>query len=187
MLKVWRDNMDLQPVFNFYKAVSYMSVYFLKLKSETPQALLKACNEIRLMSLNAREAMRKLSSSCSSSRCVSPQGAVYYRLLELWLRKRFPKTVFINTSIPSECIRTCKSVEEIEELDPDSTDNVKRNIVDRYTDRPNSQYKNGMYGIVYHICFAIFVANYYLDYENKDENDSPPDMLGEKTKETAQE
>ena len=78
-------------------------------------------------------------------------------------------------------------MEEIEELDPDSTDNVKRNIVDRYTDRPNSQYKNGMYGIVYHICFAIFVANYYLDYENKDENDSPPDMLGEKTKETAQE
>ena len=44
-----------------------------------------------------------------------------------------------------------------------------------------------MYGIVYHICFTIFVANYYLDYENKDENDSPPDMLGEKTKETAQE
>ena len=33
------------------------------------------------------------------------------------------------------------------------------------------------------ICFAIFVWNYYLDYENKNEIDSQPDVLGEKDKE----
>ena len=55
-------------------------------------------------------------------------------------------------------------------------------MVDRYIDRPNSQYKNWIYGIVDHICCRIFVANYYLDYENKDEND----VLGEEIKETPQ-
>ena len=33
-----------------------------------------------------------------------------------------------------------------------------------------------MYGIVDHICFEIFVAHYYLDYENKDENVIQPDV-----------
>ena len=55
-------------------------------------------------------------------------------------------------------------------------------MVDRYIDRSNSQYKNWIYGIVDHICCRIFVANYYLDYENKDEND----VLGEEIKETSQ-
>ena len=40
------------------------------------------------------------------------------------------------------------------ELHPDSTDVFERNMVDTYTDRPNSQYKNGMYGIVDHILFC---------------------------------
>ena len=39
-------------------------------------------------------------------------------------------------------------MEEIEELDPDSTDVFKQNMVDRYIDEQNSQYKNGMYSIV---------------------------------------
>ena len=103
------------------------------------------------------------------------------------VEKVLPRTVFVNISIPSERIRIYKSVVEIEELDTDSTDIFKRNMVDRYTDRPNSQYENGMYGIVDHICFAEFVAQYYLDHENKDENDSQPDVLGEETKETPQE
>ena len=74
------------------------------------------------------------------------------------------RAVFINTSILSEHIRICKSVEEIEELNPDSTDIFERNMVERYTDTLNSQHKNGMYDIVDHVCFAIFAAHY------------PPDM-----------
>ena len=57
-------------------------------------------------------------------------------------------------------------------------------MVDWYIGRSNRQYKNGMYGIVGHTCVAIFVAPFYLGYENKDENDSQPDVLVEATKET---
>ena len=42
--------------------------------------------------------------SYSISRQVSLQEVVYYSLPKLWLRKRFPRTVFVNTSIPSERI-----------------------------------------------------------------------------------
>ena len=94
--------------------------------------------------------------------------------------KCFPITVFVNTSIPSERIRVCKSVEQIEGLYPESTDVFKRNMVDRYIGRSNNQYKNGMYDIVDQIHFAIFVAHFYFDYENKHKND----VLGEETKVT---
>ena len=92
--------------------------------------------------------MHKLASPYSSLRQVSLQEAVYCSLSELWLRKCFPRAVVFNTNILSEYIRICKSVEEIEELDPDSTDVFKQNMVDRYIDERNSQYKNGMYSIV---------------------------------------
>ena len=68
MLKPWRANMDLQPVFNYYEAVSYMPAYFSKPESETSQALLKACSETRSMDLHAQEAMHKLASSYSISK-----------------------------------------------------------------------------------------------------------------------
>ena len=59
-------------------------------------------------------------------------------------------------------------------------------MVDRYIDRPDSRFKNGMHDTVDHICFAMFVAHYYLDYENKDDYDSQPDVLSEETKESPQ-
>ena len=37
------------------------------------------------------------------------------------------------------------------------------------------------------MCLTIVVAHYYLGYENKDENDSQPDVLIEATKEIPRE
>ena len=71
------------------------------------------------------EDMNKLASFFSSSRQVSHQEAVYYSLPELWLRKCFLRTVFVNISITSERISICNSVDEEEELDTDSTDIFK--------------------------------------------------------------
>ena len=54
MLTAWRASIDIQPVSNQYKAVSYMSAYFSKSESETSKALLQACIEIRSTNLQAR-------------------------------------------------------------------------------------------------------------------------------------
>ena len=155
MLKAWRANMDLQPVFNYYKAVSYMSVYFSRSESETLLALLQACNEVRSMNLHARVAVQKLASSYSSSKQVSLQESVYYSLPELWLIECFSRTVFVNTNIPPERIRICKSMEKVEELNSGSADIFKPNMVDRYIDRPNSQYKNCRSYLFCNICSTL--------------------------------
>lgn len=73
----------------------------------------------------------------------------------------------------------CKSAEEIEGLDPDSTDVYKKNIVDRYVDRPNACFKKGNYAAVDCMCLALFASCYY-DYYS-DNNDYQPDILTEIT------
>ena len=125
ILKARMKKINLQPVFNYNKAVFYMSTYFSKSDSLYSQALLQAGSKIRSMNLNAREAMHKLASSYSSSRQVSLQEAMSHSLPEIWLRKCFPGTVFVNTRILPKRIRICKPVEEIEELDPDTKSSRK--------------------------------------------------------------
>ena len=57
---------------------------------------------------------------------------------ELWLRKIFPGTVFVSTGLPQKRIRVTKSQQELEDLDDDSTDIFKSNIVECYGIRPDS-------------------------------------------------
>lgn len=151
-----------------------MTSYFSK--SETKSSLKQAAKEANSLNLGARESMYKISSAFSTLRQVSLQEAVYYSLPELWLRKCFPKVIYLNSNIPSERIRMCKSLEQIEELEPDSTDIFKRNIVDRYIDRPNVCFQKGAYSVVDNMCLGIFTSYFYVDYciEN---NDSQPDLL----------
>ena len=48
---------------------------------------------------------------------------------ELWLRKIFPKTVFVNTDLRDKRVRVTKTTAELDELDDDSTDIYKSNII----------------------------------------------------------
>ena len=38
-LQAWKANIDIQPVFNHYKAVSHMCAYFSKAENETSEAM----------------------------------------------------------------------------------------------------------------------------------------------------
>lgn len=109
--KAWQANLDFQPVYNYYKAVSYMCAYFSKSESETSNALKQAAREIKTQKLNVKQSMYKIASAFSTSRQVPIQEAVYLNLPELWLRKCFPKALFVNSDIPSHRMRKCKSEE----------------------------------------------------------------------------
>ena len=111
-------------------------------------------------------------------RQLSVQEAVYLCLPELWLRKCFPKTTFLNSNLPNERVRMCKSENELQELDASSEDIFKRNLVDRYIDRPNTTFAKGKYHQLDSLCLANFAAYYYLEYKNE-ENDSQPEVLTE--------
>ena len=48
------------------------------------------------------------------------------------------------------------------ELSVDSTDVFKRNMLDRYIDRPNVTFANGRYTALDKFCYAEFLRYYYL-------------------------
>ena len=87
---------------------------------------------------SVQDGLRKIGAAFLSSREVSSQECVYRCIPELWLRKIFPATVFVSTDLPDKRLRVTKSQQDLEELDDESTDIFKSNIIERYTLRPSS-------------------------------------------------
>ena len=98
---------------------------------------------------------------------------------ELWLRKIFPRFIFLNSNLPEKRLRIFKKRVEIDELPGDSTDIFQPNMLDRYLDRPNENFKNGEYKVIDQLCFAEFLSLYYVDAKQIaiSENDSQPVVL----------
>ena len=128
----------MQPVFNHHKCVTYVCSYFTKDETECSQAIVSAAKEAKASNLTIRESLRKIGAAFLSTREVSAQECVYRCMPELWLRKVFPKTVFVSTALPEKRVRVAKSQQELNELDDDSTDVYKSNIIERYSIRPNT-------------------------------------------------
>ena len=156
-LLAWKTNMDIQPVFNYYKAVSYMCSYFSKTENESSIAMKKSLKESE--NLNFHERMRNIALTFLSHRQCSVQEAVYQVMPELWSRKCFPGIVFANTNMPEKRYRVCKSETELSELPADSTEAFKHNNLDRYIDIPNRSFKSGRYSVCMYVCrFTSFIT-----------------------------
>ena len=80
---------DLQPVFNHYKCMTYVCSYFLKDETESSQAIMNAAREAKDNNLNVKESLKKVGGAFLSCREVSAQGCVYRCMPEFWLRKIF--------------------------------------------------------------------------------------------------
>ena len=135
-IKGFATNVDLQPVFNHYKCITYVCSYFTKDETECSQAIANAAKKARLSNTNIRDGLKKIGATFLSTREVSSQECVYRCMPELWLRKIFPKTVFVSTDLLEKRVRVTKNQNELDELDDDSTDIYKSNIIERYSLRP---------------------------------------------------
>lgn len=172
-IKGFQANVDLQPVFNHYKCVTYVCSYFTKDETECSQAIMNAAKEAKTANLNVKDGLRKIGAAFLSSREVSSQECVYRCMPELWLRKIFPKTVFISTDLPQKRVRIAKTQQELDALDEDSTDIYKSNIIERYIIRPKSV------STVDNLCLAEFASHYYKYYKKEcsETADAQPDVL----------
>ena len=47
VLKGWEANVDLQPVYNYHKCISYICPYFSKEENESSEAIRNAAKEAR--------------------------------------------------------------------------------------------------------------------------------------------
>ena len=139
LLKTWELNLIIQPVHNYFKALTYMTGYSSKSEREVSESWKQAVMEIKNQNLNVRDALKKIAYSFISSRQLSVQEAVYNALPEMWLRKYSPGISFINTNLPNNRIWMIKSKEELELLPDNSTDIFKKSIIDRYVDRATSR------------------------------------------------
>ena len=59
LLKAWEATLDIQPVHNYFKALTYMTTYFSKPESEVLESLKQAAKEIKNKNLNVRDAVKK--------------------------------------------------------------------------------------------------------------------------------
>ena len=58
LLKAWETNVDIQPVHNYFKVLTYMTAYFSKSESELSESLKQASKEIKNQSLNVSDVMQ---------------------------------------------------------------------------------------------------------------------------------
>ena len=80
--------------------------------------------------------------------------------------------------MPEKRFRVCLNEDEIFELPEDSNKIFKRNVVDRYIDRPNTTSFGGKFAVLDTLCFAEFSRYYYLPSDPKyKENDYQPEEV----------
>ena len=122
--------------------------------------------------------MKSIAKAFSTKRECSVQEAVYLLMPELWLRKTFPVVIFANSNLPEKRYKMFRNKADIDELPEDSVDVFKQNMIDRYMDRPNRFFMRGKYAVLDTLCYASFLAHYYV-CPNFNFNDSQPTVLSD--------
>ena len=178
----WEANMGIQLVFNHYKAVAYIPAYLSKSESECSVAMKQAVQDAFEKELDNYEQMKSVANAYINKRECSIQECVYHILPGQWLRKTFPGVIFANSNVPEKRFRVCLNEDEIFELPEDSNKIFKRNVVDRYIDRPNTTSSGGKFAVLDTLCFAEFSRYYYLPSNPKyKENDYQPEELDDES------
>ena len=78
-LKAWQANMDIQSVFNDYKAVAYMCQYFSKTEDQCSQAMKQAAKEVFTIKMHHHDTMKKIAKAyLKQSRVFCTVGSVSY-------------------------------------------------------------------------------------------------------------
>ena len=85
----WEANMDIQPVFNHYKAVAYMCAYLSKFEIECSVAMKQAVRYAFDKELNNYEQMKSVANAYINKRQCSIQGCVYHIFPGQWLKNHF--------------------------------------------------------------------------------------------------
>ena len=112
-LMAWKANMEIQPVFNHYKALAYMCALLSKLESECSVAMKQAVQDAFKKELHNYEQMESVANAYTNKRECSIQECVYHILPGQWLRKTFPGVIFSNSNVPEKRCRVCLNENKI--------------------------------------------------------------------------
>ena len=87
-IKGFAANVDLQPVFNHYKCITYVCSYFTKDETECSQAIMNAAKEARADNMTVAEGLRKIG------------AAFLFTRMRLSMHAR----IMAQKNLPSNCI-----------------------------------------------------------------------------------
>ena len=89
------------------------------------------------------------------------------------VKKIFPATLFVSTDLADKKVQVAKKKQELDDLDDESTDIFKSNVIECYSIQPASVPD------VDNLCLAQFAAYYFKDYskENRETIDTQPKVI----------
>ena len=151
-LLAWEAIHDIQPAFNHYKAISYMYTY-LSISHSVQEAFKDAFSK----NLDNYNQMKFIGHTYTNNREFSVQEFVYHALPGQWFSRNIPENYF----------RVFLKEEEISELSENFQDIVRRNMLDRYKNCPNSSFANGKYASIDSRCYSEFLRYCYLTQSRK--------------------
>ena len=153
ILRHFRANMDIQMVNNAESVAYYVCAYICK---SEPDELNNAIGNLitsvfpQQKTMSAYQKLWKIGLTVLRHRRLSAQEAAF-RLSNLKMVHSSRAVVYLNTRHVSERFKMLKPIAELEQLEPDSTDVYRSNLIDYYRARPdeNSQ-----------MCLYFFAAWY---------------------------
>ena len=104
-LVAWEANIGIQPIFDYYKAVTYIFSYLSKQEDECSQAMKQALKESLEKGAGSYEQMKSVAHAYSPKRECSLQEALHQVTPEIWLRMVFPGVLYANSNIPEKRVR----------------------------------------------------------------------------------
>jgi len=137
ILELMRSNMDIQFVLDPYGCASYILNYINKSDRGMSSLMESVLKEIREGNLSLKDSLKKISNAFYNSSELSVQEACY-NILQLPITHCSEECVSIPTSPPSERVRLVKSKEDLEAVDPSSTDIFVEGLLEHYVDRPDT-------------------------------------------------
>ena len=84
-LKSWKASIDIQAVFNHYKAFAYMRAYFSNNEDETSESMKQAAKEAFVSGKSNFEKIKAIARAYLTKQEFSAEEAVYLVMPELWL------------------------------------------------------------------------------------------------------
>ena len=115
-------------------------MYLWKFEDESSELMKQAACEVFECGKTVTECMKSISRAYRTHQLMPVKEGGATNLPEIWLRKTLPAVRFVNSNLSENCYRIFCSEDKIFNLAEDSEDLFKKNLLDRYQNRPNEQY-----------------------------------------------
>lgn len=171
LIKVWRANHDIQFCLNVYSVVTYIVSYIQKTSRGLSLSLSKVREEFKSDPHGIRDQVKSIGDVFLNATEISIQECVYM-LLGLPMCQMSREVIFINTGVKEERIKVLSTKDDLEQMNPNSTDVCFKSLYEKYEKRPK-RFENW--------CLADFATKLRIVYKNSQyahvQDDNEPDEI----------